>query len=91
MYFQGLRRAYELSFKIEKLRSRTLVKKVFLSFQKKKEFVELKSQIKDICLDKYEVNLLVKCFDQLVAYSTRKMQLRSLLKIYFHTRNKKQL
>ena len=91
MYFNGLIRAFKLSFKIEKLRSQTLAKKVFLSFKKKREFVELKSQIKDICLDKYEVNLIAKCFDHLLAYSTRKMQLRSLLKIYYHTRNKKKL
>lgn len=62
-YLKALIRAYELSVSIKQLRRHTLMKKVFLSFEKKKEFVALKSQIKNICLDKYEVNLLVKCFD----------------------------
>ena len=52
------------------------------SFKKKKEFEELKIQMREICLYKYEDNLLAKSFDKLFEFSQKKRKLRSLLKVF---------
>lgn len=72
MYFKALQRAYNLKNKVVHFRKIKLMSKVFESFRKKKEFVELKIQMREICHSKYEDNLIAKSFDLLYEYANRK-------------------
>ena len=87
-YFRAFLRAFDLNRKIVKFRRTTLQKKVFISFKKKKEFVELKNQMNEICLYKYEDNLKLKSFDILLGYAQKKVQFQSLKKIFELQKNR---
>ena len=81
-YFQAFKRAFSLQRSVANFRRKNLLRKVITSFKKKKEFEELKIQMREICLYKYEDNLLAKSFDKLFEFSQKKRKLRSLLKVF---------
>ena len=76
---------------LKKFHQRWLVKKVFESFRKRKEFKVLKTMIGGICQNKYNSILLQKSFRGLFSYYLNETRLKSIVKIHQYKSNRKLL
>lgn len=80
-YFTAIKRAYTNSVKCRNFATTRLKQRVIKSLKHRRQFLQLKQTITQICIDKYEVNVLRKSFEGMRGYTSQKVQLKSLEKV----------